>query len=191
MNQTTYKDLDTQISKRLKHGDERAYTLVFKQYARLLFTLAYRFLKSEEEAEDAVQYVFMRLWEKRESLDFSNGVRSLLYTILKNYILNELRHRQIVFEKLYMMAQEMQETSDESEQELEVQELYELLHQHLNSLPEQKALICQMKMNEGLSNQEIADRLHIEVNTVKSHYTQAIKMLRSKIVMMIISCLGL
>ena len=191
MNQTTYKDLDTQISKRLKHGDERAYTLVFKQYARLLFTLAYRFLKSEEEAEDAVQYVFMRLWEKRESLDFSNGVRSLLYTILKNYILNELRHRQIVFEKLYMMAQEMHDTSDESERDMEVQELYELLHQHINKLPEQKALICQMKMNEGLSNQEIADRLHIEVSTVKSHYSQAIKLLRSKIVMMIISCLGL
>ena len=191
MNQTTYKDLDTQISKRLKHGDERAYTLVFKQYARLLFTLAYRFLKSEEEAEDAVQYVFMRLWEKRESLDFSNGVRSLLYTILKNYILNALRHRQIVFEKLYMMAQEMHDTSDESERDMEVQELYELLHQHINKLPEQKALICQMKRNEGLSNQEIADRVHIEVNTVKSHYTQAIKMLRSKIVMMIISCLGL
>ena len=46
-----------------------------------LYTIAYRFLKSEEEAEDAVQYLFMKLWEQRETFSFESGIRSLLFTI--------------------------------------------------------------------------------------------------------------
>lgn len=191
MDQTKYRELDIRICNRLKQGDDSVYTIVFKRYARLLYTLSYRYLKSEEEAEDAVQYVFMKLWEKRESLDFSNGVRSLLYTIMKNYVLNELRHRQIVYEKLYMLAQEQHGKCEESESGIERNDLYELLHKHIKELPTQKEIICRMKIEEGLSNQEIADRLHIEVNTVKSHFTQAIKLLRSIFFVWVMCCLGL
>lgn len=181
MKQTKYLEIDTQIALRLKFGDEEAFTAIFRQYARLLFALAYRYLKSAEEAEDAVQFVFMRLWEKKDGLDFSNGVRSLLYTMLKNYILNELRHQTVMYEKLYAMAQHHSDGAERMETEqMEQREMEQLLHKLIGELPLQKKIICQMKLDEGLSNQEIADRMHIEINTVKSHYTQAIKMLREK-----------
>ena len=64
--------------------------LFFERYNRLLYALAYRYFKSGEEAEDAVQYTFMKLWEQRTNFSFESGIRSLLFTILKNYILNEL-----------------------------------------------------------------------------------------------------
>lgn len=78
----------------------------------MLYALAYRYLKSGEEAEDAVQYTFMKLREQRSDFEFQSGIRSLLFTILKNYIMNELRHRQIVFEKHYEMAQRNEEADD-------------------------------------------------------------------------------
>ena len=71
-------------------------------------------MKSEEEAEDAVQYLFMKLWEQRETFSFESGIRSLLFTILKNYILNELRHRNLVFEKLYEMAQQVNDEDEDA-----------------------------------------------------------------------------
>ena len=74
--------------------------------------LAYRYLKSGPEAEDAVQHTFMRLWEQRETFDFSEGLRSLLFTILKNYILNELRHQRIVLEKHEELLQQNSEEED-------------------------------------------------------------------------------
>ena len=112
MNQ--YPDFDQKLYDDLRRGKEYAFAAVFERYNRLLYTIAYRFLKSEEEAEDAIQYLFMKLWEQRTNFSFESGIRSLLFTILKNYILNELRHRSLVFEKLYEMAQQV---NDEDEDE--------------------------------------------------------------------------
>ena len=60
---------------------------------------------SESYAEDAVQYTFMRLWEGRETFDYKTGIKNLLFTILKNYILNEIRHNNLVIQKHYELAQ--------------------------------------------------------------------------------------
>ena len=55
----------------------------------------------------------MKLWEQRTNFSFESGIRSLLFTILKNYILNELRHRSLVFEKLYEMAQQVNDDDED------------------------------------------------------------------------------
>lgn len=186
-----FLDLDSQLCLELQQGKEKAFERLFNQYNRLLYTLAYRFLKSEMEAEDAVQYTFMKLWEERKKLDFQNGVRSLLYTIMKNYILNELRHKNLVYEKNYQLVQQTKETADEFLEEYEEQNMREQLILAINKLPPQKSMICMMKLKEGLTNQEIADQMHITIATVKSHYTQAVKMLRHELVAMFMSFMAL
>ena len=178
MNQ--YPDFDQKLYDDLRRGKEYAFAAVFERYNRLLYTIAYRFLKSEEEAEDAIQYLFMKLWEQRTNFSFESGIRSLLFTILKNYILNELRHRSLVFEKLYEMAQQVNDEDDFLTQ-FENGELGKFLRVAIDKLPPQKQKICLLKIEYGLSNQEIADRMGITVPTVKSHYTQAIKALRNEI----------
>ena len=175
-------DFDGQLYNGLSIGKAEAFASVFDRYHRLLYALAYRYLKSGPEAEDAVQHTFMRLWEQRETFDFSEGLRSLLFTILKNYILNELRHRNLVFEKLYEMAQQVNdEDEDAFLTRFEHGELRKSLRVAIDKLPPQKQKICLLKIEYGLSNQEIADRMGITVPTVKSHYTQAIKALRNAI----------
>lgn len=170
-------DFDEQLYISLKCGKEEAFAYVFDRYHRLLYALAYRYLKSEPEAKDAVQYTFMRLWEHRESFEFSEGLRSLLFTILKNYILNELRHQRIVLEKHNELLQQDKEEED-AMKALEDADFRRHLRAAIGKLPPQKQKICLMKIKQGLSNQEIATKLHITVPTVKSHYTQAIKQLR-------------
>ena len=183
MNQ--YPDFDQKLYDDLRRGKEYAFAAVFERYNRLLYTIAYRFLKSEEEAEDAIQYLFMKLWEQRTNFSFESGIRSLLFTILKNYILNELRHRSLVFEKLYEMAQQVNDEDDFLTQ-FENGELGKFLRVAIDKLPPEKQKICLLKIEYGLSNQEIADRMGITVPTVKSHYTQAIKALRNEIESLII-----
>ena len=75
MNQ--YPDFDQKLYDDLRRGKEYAFAAVFERYNRLLYTIAYRFLKSEEEAEDAIQYLFMKLWEQRTNFSFESGIRSL------------------------------------------------------------------------------------------------------------------
>lgn len=185
-----YLDFDARLCMELQQGKEEAFAKAFTQYNRLLYALAYRFLKSGEEAEDAVQFTFMKLWEDRKRLDFRSGVRSLLYTIMKNYVLNELRHRNIVYEKNYLLALEVDEMDDGFLKAYEERNLREHLIAAINRLPSQKSMICTMKLKGGLSNQEIADQMHITVATVKSHYTQAIKMLRQEFVAVCMSLMA-
>lgn len=177
-----FLDFDTQLCTELKNGSEEAFTEAFNKYNRLLYAYAYHFLKSREEAEDAVQYAFMKLWEDHKRLIPQIGVRSLLWTIIRNYILNELRHRSLVYEKNYQMAQETEEADSSLLSAYEESELQERLMMAIHRLPSQKSKICMMKLKKGLSNQEIADRMHLTVSTVKVHYTQAIKMLRRELV---------
>lgn len=179
MNQLS--DLDPKLYTELRQGSAEAFAVVFGQYNRLLYALAYRYFKSSAEAEDAVQFTFMKLWEQREHFDYQTGVRSLLFTILKHYILNELRHRNIVFEKHYEMAQQGEETDDSFLKNFEADELRSHLRAAISKLPPQKQKICLLKIEQGLTNREIADKMQITVPTVKSHYTQAIKTLRTEI----------
>ena len=182
-------DFDGQLYNGLSIGKAEAFASVFDRYHRLLYALAYRYLKSGPEAEDAVQHTFMRLWEQRETFDFSEGLRSLLFTILKNYILNELRHQRIVLEKHEELLQQNSEEEDVMKA-LEDADFRRHLRSVIGKLPPQKQKICLMKIEQGLSNQEIADKLHITIPTVKSHYTQAIKQLRGMIDKLILILLG-
>ena len=84
------KETDSLLLKKLRKGDEQAFCQIFDQYHRYLYVLASRYLMSESYAEDAVQYTFMKLWEGRTFFDFRSGIRNLLFTILKNYVLNEM-----------------------------------------------------------------------------------------------------
>lgn len=173
-----YMDLDESVASRLSKGDREAFTLVFRRYNRLLYALSYRYLKAEEEAEDAVQYVFMRIWEERHRLEFHANLRSLLFTILKNYLLNELRHRQVVYEKHYELAQLGEDVEEDLMKRLEDKDFKERLAAAIRQLPPQRRQVCLLKVAHGLTNQEIADKMGISLPTVKSHYTQAVKALR-------------
>lgn len=167
--------------------DESIFANAFDQYHRLLYALAFRYLKSMEDAEDAVQHTFMKLWEQRDTFDLSAGIRSLLFTILKNYILNELRHQKIVLQKHYEMAQADAETELDFTDLLADQDFRQHLYAIVNQLPAQKREVCLLKMEQGLSNQEVADQMQISVPTVKSHYTQALKILRTEISKLLLS----
>lgn len=177
-----YLDFDIRLCIKLREGSKEAFLEAFDRYNRLLYAYAYRFLKSEEEAEDAVQHAFMKLWESHKKLVPEVGVRSLLCTIVKNYALNELRHHNLVYEKNYQLAQEACEIDDSFLRAYEDKDLHEQLMAAIRRLPIQKSVICMMKLKKGFSNQEIAEHMHLAVATVKVHYTQAIKMLRKELV---------
>jgi len=173
--------IDCVILLGLNKGDKVAFSKVFKNYHRLLYALAFRYLKSEDAAMDAVQNVFMVLWEKRESLNFDTNLRSLLFTILKNYVLNEIRHNKIVYEKQYEISQLESNKEIDISDAIENKEMKTLLYTSIQKLPFQERKVCLLKIVNGMTNQEIAERLNISIPTVKSHYTQAIKKLRNEI----------
>ena len=162
----------------LQKGNERAFTAIYERYHKLLYVLAYKYLKDNDTAKDAVQQIFLKLWESRSLFSIHINLRNYLYTMLKKHLLNEIRNNYTALEKNYELAQETIEYENEILSKLEEKEMTEQLYRAIDSLPEQKKAVCLYKLKDSLSNQEIAEKMQISIPTVKTHYSQAIKLLR-------------
>lgn len=176
----------------LQKGNERAFTAIYERYHKLLFVLAYKYLKDNDSAKDAVQQIFLKLWESRYLFSININLRNYLYTMLKNHLLNEIRNNYTALEKNYELAQEAIEYENEILSKLEEKEMTEQLYRAINDLPEQKKVVCLYKLRDSLSNMEIAEKMQISVPTVKTHYSQAIKLLREhfdKLLILLLSSL--
>lgn len=171
---------DDILLSRLQNGDEKAFTAIYERYNKMLYVLAYKYLKDTFLAEDIVQQVFLKLWEARSLFVGAVHLRNYLYTMTKNLVLNEIRDNFSDMEKNYAVIQNAPEFEDKLQSALEEKDLFQHLYKILAELPEQKRKVCLLKIRDNLSNQEVADKLHLSVPTVKSHYSQAIKLLRDK-----------
>lgn len=172
---------DTELFHRIQKGDEKAFTIAYELYNKLIYVLSYRYLMDEERAKDVVQYVFVKLWEYRAELNIGISLKNFLFTMAKNYILNLIRNENTALEKQYEIAQQVLGYEDDLVEKLERREQMSLFYQAIAKLPEQKKRICVMKIREEMSNKEIAERLNVSINTVKTHYAEALKLLRREL----------
>lgn len=182
---------DNVLFVRIQKNDEKAFTAIYERYNKLIYVLAYRYLLDKAKAEDVVQYVFVKLWEYRRELHIGISLKNFLFTMAKNHVLNLIRNENTALEKAYEMAQQVSEYEDDLVEKLEKREQMSLFYEALGKLPPQKKEVCLMKMREDMSNQEIAERLHISVNTVKSHYQEALKILRKELLKLLIMVVSL
>lgn len=171
---------DKELVGRLKDGDQLAYTQLYIKYHKLVYSIAYKYLYDAYRAEDAVQWLFLRVWEYREKIREEVPFKSFIHVILRNYLLNELRHQYNTDIHLqeYVIGQET--IQDTIEGQMEWEECSKMLQGCIETLPPQRQKICRMKIHEECSNQEIADKLQLSVNTVKVQYNQIIKTLKLK-----------
>ncbi len=178
-NFSTIENEDHALFLLIKKGDKDAFVAIYHKYHPYLYSLALRYLKNVEAAEEAVQHVFVKLWESVRHIEIEINLKNYLYTMTKNYILNYFRDNKKTVSINYVNAQEEILDEDDFPTLLEEMQLLGMLKQGIENLPTRKKEVCEMKMEGNVSNQEIADRMGISIHTVKSHYQEAIKMLRN------------
>lgn len=169
---------DEVLFAKVERGDVDAFVGIYNKYHKLLYFLAYRYMASHEKAEDAVQHVFTRFWEFRTELHVGVSLRNYLITMTKNHILNVIRNENNAIAKNYEIAQSTPEYEDVLVENMEKKELMSLFYKALDMLPLQKREVCLMKVRDELTNQEIAERMKLSINTIKTHYSEALKLLR-------------
>ncbi len=172
---------DDQLFDLIAQDDKGAFTEVYLKYNKLLYAVAYKYLLNKELAEDTVQYVYTRLWEYRNELNIGISLKNYLFTMAKNYVLNTIRDEGAAMEKNYVMAQSAPEYEDNLVENLEKKDMMSFFYKAINSLSAQKRDICLMKIRDDMSTKEIAERMNLSVNTVKTHYSEALKILRMKL----------
>lgn len=180
MNETT-DYTDSELLRRMKEGDSTAFTSIYERYNKMLYLLALRYLQNHAMAEDAVQHIYTRLWETHSEMYVNLNARNYLFTMMKNYVLNTIRNENNAIEKNYQIAYAEPNYDDSLIEKIEEKELRSMLDRAISQLPEQKRMICLMKLEGKLTNQEIAEQMNLSANTVKTHYFQSIKILRAKL----------
>lgn len=173
----------------LRKRDKEAFTMIYRKYHRYLYALAMKYLKNTYLAEDAVQHVFVKLWESTHDIHIEVNLKNYLYTMTKNYILNYIRDNKEKVTLSYEQAQFDLPEEEDILRAMEERQMQELLYRGIDQLPPQKKEVCRRKLETDDSNQQIAEKMGISVHTVKSHYQESLKLLRGyfmKIKMMLL-----
>jgi len=176
------EDNDGYLIESLAKQDEAAFEQVFKLHFKNLHAYACSIIREEAAAEEVVQQVFFKLWERSKALSITGSVAAYLYRAVYNESLNYLKHQKIRSGYQQHLQHTMKNENDTTGKRLSLKELEERLGKALNELPEQCRTVFQLSRFEELRYREIADRLGISVKTVENQMGKALKILRTKLV---------
>ena len=163
----------------LSMSNEKAFRRLFDKYRGDLYRYSFSLLKSEANAEEIVQEVFLKIWTSRATLDSSRCFKSLLYTITKHFCFNSMKkaanNRQLCNE-IFHISERIHNPLECQFIETEYNMLRELA---LKKLPAKRRIIYKMSREDDKSYDEISRELHISVSTVKNQISKSLASMRS------------
>lgn len=139
-----------------------------------LYRIALKMLGSVEEAEDTLQDVMIRLWDKRAQLDAYNSVEALAVTATKNLCLDKLKSKK---HKNQLDVQEMDLDSGFASPHriMEIGDSMDTMNEVFSQLPSQQRLLITLRDIEGFSYQEISEQTGLEINNIRVGLSRARK----------------
>jgi RNA polymerase sigma-70 factor, ECF subfamily len=151
---------------------------LFRQHYKLLCNAANKIINDREAAEDVVQEVFVKLWNKRNELGVIQSLKSYLFRATINTALNYLETRKNI---LPLEAVGNIESSGGAGDKVQYNELERKLAEAIEHLPPKCKAIFILSRYEGMKYQQIADHLDISVKTVENQMGKALQMLRERL----------
>lgn len=169
---------DIELIALIKQGNEVTFRYIFDYWHKKLYHFSLRYLNNRELAEEVVHDTLLNFWNGRQTLDMQYPIGSLLYVICKRLCLNRIREAARLKTAAEALWKNYNDISNSTEEALNLAELEAFTENALRKLPKQQQLVFRMSRYEGLTQQEIADRLQISKETVKKHSAEALKALR-------------
>lgn len=156
----------------------------FNDYVRQLnlklYGFAFRILRNQEEAEDAVQEVFIKLWNMGNKLDEYRSIDALAITMTKNYCIDQLRKQKNLYQELTVNQENLFKTTESPHELLENRESDNLIHYLIENLPDIYKVIITLRDIDGLSYEEIAEKTAQNINTLRVTLSRARGILRDE-----------
>jgi RNA polymerase sigma-70 factor (ECF subfamily) len=171
---------DEQLIPDVRSGDHYAFDQLFHKYGSSLFSFVVSVLKDESDAEEVVQDVFLKIWEKRRDLDSSRSFKSYLFTIALNTTKNRYRKKLQAEKYKQDVALELNIDQTSDFDAVEYRNLLDYVDKIIEKLPPSRREIFILSKKDGLKNPEIAKLLNISEQTVKNQLVSAMKFLRSE-----------
>jgi RNA polymerase sigma-70 factor (ECF subfamily) len=156
--------------------DQHAYKELFQRFQPRMMQFVYSIVHSRELAEEVVSDVFIRIWEKRKTLDHIHNLKLYLYVAAKNLSINCLR-KQDKFRTMELNELKVDLVSfDLNPQQLLISgESLKRIHEAIQALPPKCKMIFKLVKEDGLRQKEVAELLHISARTVENQLAVATK----------------
>lgn len=166
------------LVKKVQQGCHVSFTILFKKYGKKLYNFSYKYTNSQVESEGVVQEVFLKIWQRRHTLNPDLSFNSFVITIAKHSIFNLMKKN--ANRKTY---KDQIDTSifisEETEQKIIFSDLEEIARQRIDKLPPKRKQIFLLRRDTDLSIKEISEKLNISESTVENQMNRAIKTLKS------------
>ncbi|WP_411273350.1 RNA polymerase sigma-70 factor [Daejeonella sp.] len=156
----------------------KVFEQLFKTYYPRLCHFSFQIVRDKVSAEDLVQEAFIKYWGHREEISTHDiAVKNFLYSTVRNASLNLIRHHKVVSQYLEQQNPAPIEEFNIIHSMIRSEVLAEI-HKALEILPESCQRISRMGYLEGMKNSEIAQKLGLSINTVKTQKQRGLQLLR-------------
>ncbi|WP_394676721.1 RNA polymerase sigma factor [uncultured Sphingobacterium sp.] len=152
----------------LSQGNEQSFFALYDQYSHALFSTIFRMVKDREVSEEIVQDVFLKVWQKRSTIDPNRNFKSWIFTIAKNDVISwyrKLAKESAMQENLYQHFEQLYIMEKEGDMQ---EKQAALLERALDTLSERRKEIFVLCKIEQKSYEEVAKKLNISVSTVSN-----------------------
>ncbi len=177
---------DNELLRKIRRGDLCAYESLFKDYYVMLGIIARSFVINQHAAEEIVEDVFIKIWERRKYAVINTSLRAYLIKAVQNRCINYLKQQKNEREKKEKTSKNINYellcwSEDYPLDKLLDNELSDAIEKAVCNLPERCRQIFLLSRDKGLQYEEIAKNLKISVNTVKTQMKIALARLREEL----------
>jgi RNA polymerase sigma-70 factor (ECF subfamily) len=170
----------------VQNGDKHALRKLYDRFSKILFGMIYKILRNKEEAEDLLQEIFVKIWNKADQFDPSRGsAYSFIATLARNRAIDRTRSRAFKNRRKddYVINDDeysfnLSTDNPNPEEKIEINERAVGVRKALAQLNEKERQVLYISYFEGLSQTEIADKIDIPLGTVKYRMRQGMIKLR-------------
>lgn len=172
--------MDNLTWNKIKAGDKQAFKLFFDEYYSSLCLYANSVLDDFELSQDIVSDCFVRIWERKDKIQIKTSIEKYVLLSVRNSIYSYLRSPRSRKIDIELILRRLENTPIE-EYDIEKEETIQRVYKLIEELPEQRRRILEMATFKGMSYKDIAKKLNISVNTVKTQLSRAYRFLREKL----------
>ena len=160
------------LFKRIADGDEAVFRHIFHHYNQKLFPVVLDLVRSEPDAREVIQEVFIKIWLNRASLPSMANPGGWLYTVACNAAYDFLRSKATYQLKIRQLS--TPELDEDLERQLDAKYTKALIDEAVARLPQRRREVFQLARLQGYSRKEIAEKLDISENTVRNQLVEAV-----------------
>jgi RNA polymerase sigma-70 factor (ECF subfamily) len=167
---------DKKLWEKIKNGDTCALQVLHDRYYYQLYLYARKIYNHPSVLDEAVSDCFIKLWTRRKELLIERSVRSYLFLMLRNGMIDLLRKKK---HHVYFEDGAVPDLpTDDYHSELD---RFASLYDAINKLPDQRRRILELAVFESCTYIQVAEKLHISINTVKTQIGRAYRFLKEEL----------